>query len=203
MPEKLQLTYGLFIYLPETVDAKLEAWTTATPGASWPPWRGHITLINGFRLRPEVSETQLVDTLRPLLATVAPFEVTLNKVIARPHLLEPELQIVMLAEQERPIRETRLFKLRHSLYERIGPLIEETQELRTIRRTPFHPHITLTLGLAPAAARVLLERAKAAPIDATFTVTQVTLVGFDPDKAIVRRIGLPLAVSDQGESLAS
>jgi 2'-5' RNA ligase len=195
MPESPQLTYGLFIYLPETVDAKLEAWTTETPGASWPPWRGHITLINGFRLRPEVSEMQLVDALKPLLATLEPFEVTLAKVIARPHLLEPELQIVMLVEQERPVKETRLFKLRQSLYERIAPLIEETEPLRIIRRMPFHPHITLTLGLAPTAARALLEHAKSAPIDATFAVTQVTLVGFNANEEIVQRIGLPFNVN--------
>jgi 2'-5' RNA ligase len=191
-----QLRYGLFIYLPESVETRLEAWTADAPGASWPPWRGHITLLNGFELRPEISEMQLVDALRPVTIRYEPFEVTLDKVILRPHLLEPNLQLVMLAEQRRPVKETRLYALREKLRASILHLITETAYTRTISRIPFHPHITLTRGLTPTAARALLNHARIAPIMAHFTVTQVTLVGFDEKQEVVQRLGLPFDVSD-------
>lgn len=139
---------------------------------------------------------QLVDALRPVTIHSTPFEVTLDKVILRPHLLEPNLQLVMLAEQRRPVKETRLYILRENLRASILHLITETAYTRTISRIPFHPHITLTRGLTPIAARALLNHVRIAPIAARFTVTQVTLMGFDENQDVVQRLGLPFNVSE-------
>ena len=39
------------ILLPERMDNRLEQRTEAMPGASWPTWGGHVTLVPPFKAR--------------------------------------------------------------------------------------------------------------------------------------------------------
>ena len=188
--ESPALTYGLFVYLPEAVDDSLHTWTEQTSGATWPNWRGHITLLNAFRIKD--SEIALVDALRHVCSQVEPFEMQLNKVVLRQHLVNTDLQTVMLVEQERPIKETRVFVFRRALLDAIADLIVTGDVTDAVNRRPFHPHISLTIGLPPTEARVLFDAAKRSELSASFQVSQITLVGFDAAHQVVLRSGVVL-----------
>jgi 2'-5' RNA ligase len=85
---------SVHILLPESIDRRLERWTTKMPGASWPAWGGHITLVPNFVPRGSV------DVVRTVLASVCmeekPLVVRFAAPVAVPDTTRPDYFAVFL-----------------------------------------------------------------------------------------------------------
>ena len=168
-------TYGLFVLLPEKDEAYLRAWTGRTQNASWPAWRGHITLINTFTLLSTLEQLRTV--LREVGREVEPFEVNLDRVVQRPNLVREGLETVMLVGHRYP-DETPLSALQEKLVGAVKQLKKDGTAARKVSQRPYHPHISLTLGLPDREARALAGAAEQDELAVRFCVTGFHLIGF-------------------------
>ena len=174
-------TYGLFVLLPETDEVRLRAWAERTRDASWPAWRGHITLINTFTLLTSLEELQTV--LQGVGREVAPFEVSLDRVVQRPNLVREALETVMLVGHRYP-DETPLSALQEKLVDALEQLKKDGTTARKVSQRPYHPHISLTLGLPDLEAQVLVTQAEQDDLAVHFRVTEFHLIGFGAGNSI-------------------
>ena len=175
-PEK---NYGLFILLPLRLDRQLETWTRATPGATWPEWRGHITLLNSFT--PKVSRKKLLASLLEVCQTNASFDINLDRVSRQRHLVRENLETVMLVESQ-PDTSAGLYELRSTLLANLRRIKEDGDITRKVAARPYLPHLSLTMGLPQEDARALAKSARDAELSAQFQVDRVHLVSFEASK---------------------
>ena len=194
-------TYGLFILLPEEDEVYLRAWAGRTQNASWPAWRGHITLINTFTLLSTLEQLQTV--LQEVAHRVDPFEVDLDRVVQRPNLVREGLETVMLVGHRYP-DETPLSALQEKLVAALKQLKKDGAAARKVAQRPYHPHVSLTLGLPAGEARALAEAAEQDALTVRFRVTEFYLIGFEAGHTVAatypfslgkEALGLPISQS--------
>ena len=183
-------TYGLFILLPENDEVRLRAWAERTRNASWPPWRGHITLINTFTLLSTLE--QLQEVLQKVGREVEPFKVNLDQVIQRPNLVKEGLETVMLVGHRYPDMETPLYALQEKLVATLEQLKKDGRAARKVSQRPYRPHISLTLGLPDREARALAETAEQDVLAVRFCVTEFCLLGFGARNSVTDTYTVPL-----------
>lgn len=180
MPEGT--TYGLFILLPENDEVRLRAWAERTRNASWPAWRGHITLINTFTLLSTLEQFQ--EVLQKVGREVEPFKVNLDRVIQRPNLVREGLETVMLVGHRYPDTATPLYTLQEKLVNTVKQLKKDGKTARQVSQRPYRPHVSLTLGLPDREARALTETAEQDGLAVRFRVTEFCLVGFGAGQSV-------------------
>lgn len=178
MPETERTDFSLQILLPQAVEARLRQWVDEAPGATWPAWGGHITLINRFAplcaikvIRREISD---------VVKAFSPFTLRLAKVVRSDHWQRPDLQTVLLTSESTSDAGFRtLLRLHGALRAALDPL--KTDLAPAVSQRPFAPHISLTWGISTAAAIHLAELAMQAGLVAEFRVQRLHLLEFiDP-----------------------
>jgi 2'-5' RNA ligase len=168
--------YGLHVLLPEALDRRFAKWAKATPGASWPDWGGHITLLAAFTsLVPEV---ELMATIGAVTAQVHAIDVHLTHLAVAQDLTREGYKAVFLT----PPAETRsglvrLTTLQAKLERALRPL--RIDQFPDLARRDFLPHITLALGLSEHEAHQLVSTARAVGLVAEFDVEQIWLICID------------------------
>jgi 2'-5' RNA ligase len=169
------------ILLPEALDRRLQRRTDKLPGASWPAWGGHITLVPLFRVRGTLDV--LRTTLAAVCATEQPFEVRFGLPLAVQDSTRQGYAALFLAVEgvdNNHVLPTEqadmspLHTLRDRLLEALAPLRDDLYP--TLVEQHFHPHVTLALSLAESEASRLVREMRADPVSAQFTVEQVWLV---------------------------
>lgn len=175
-PRPAQLSVN--ILLPEAIDRRLERWAQRMPGASWPAWGGHVTLVPKFVPRVSVEEVRAI--LMAVCEKEMPFAVRFGAPLAVQDSTRPNFAALFLKIEEVPTNGdsgdgvARLVSLRSNLLTALAPVREDVRPQLT--ELPFLPHVTLALGLGESEANRLVRQMRAEPIVADFGVEVIWLV---------------------------
>lgn len=164
---------SVHILLPEAIDRRLARWTEKMPGASWPSWGGHVTLV------PNFVALDSVDVVRQRLEAVcvqeSPFVMRLGAPMVVRDATRPTYAAVFLnVETTSEEQNTRLHDLRHQLLDTLAPLREHVRP--ELLEQPFLPHVTLALSIGESEAQKLVRAMRAEPVTAEFGVETIWLV---------------------------
>lgn len=162
--------YSVQILLPDEIDSRLRNWCKNAPGATWPAWGGHVTVLPAFH--PAEPLYRIEEAIAGVASGFAPFQVSLDHVRCRPHLVRPALCIVFLTTHRR--RPAGLWDLHQQLMNAVSPMA--LPEWDRLWRGPFRPHVSLTTGLSSEAADRLLESTIRDNLQISFEVDQVYLM---------------------------
>ena len=167
--------YTLEIPLPPDIDDQSRRWAERTPGATWPRWGGHITVLNRFFLESEFE--RVIQEVDAVCAAYHPFVINLCRITCEAHLLDANLKVVLLVSgsQDEGAYLT-LLKLHDSVRGELAPLTRNVQP--EISKRPYDPHLSLTSGLPQPEAIRLMEAARASRLRVKFTVEKVSLLEF-------------------------
>ena len=188
------------ILLPESVDRKLEDRAEELPGASWPEWGGHITLIPQFL--PLVPEDEIVAIIEAVCAEEPPIVVEFGEPVAKQDLTRREYTIVMLSVAEvneeaehspevagengtgeahaeisltsRDADCKRLCDLRMRLLDALQGVREDLYP--QVVAKPYRPHVTLAFALGENEAQQVVRALRAEPIEGEFVVEVLWLI---------------------------
>ncbi len=168
--------YSIMLLLPGDVDRRLMKWSRGMPGASWPSWGGHVTLVPSFTVE---SEAELTDRISTVCQHHRTFQLNLDNPVAEQDWTRPDYRAVMLtirnpdspgAEQVQSLQQE---------------LIASTADLRTDSRTEvsekdFLPHVTLAIGIAEVEANEMTSKIRADGLRVSLSVERVWLIRFNP-----------------------
>lgn len=182
---------SVHILLPEALDRRLARWTEKLPGASWPSWGGHVTLV------PHFVSLGSVDDVRKQLEAVClhemPFMMRLGAPMVVKDATRPDYAAVFLgvesadAESVGDDSGSRVHDLREKLLDALEPLREHLQP--QLVEQPFLPHITLALSISELEAQKLVRAMRADPVVAEFGVQTIWLIVQGED---FERFAIPL-----------
>jgi hypothetical protein len=178
------IVYCVEILLPDDLEARMSRWSQVTPGATWPAWGGHITLLSRFSLLAGIEAIR--GQMRAACSEFAPFALKLDRVITEKHWRRPE-QAVLLVGDETALVTDPIMRLRSALSEALAPW---KRDLRPeISQQPFAPHLSLTIGLPQPEAEQLALAAAQQHLAIEFIVDVVWLLKLDTsageDKEVV------------------
>jgi len=169
--------YSVQIMLPDDEQTRLWQWTQATPGATWPTWGGHVTLVNGFL--PNCPIALIEREIGDMVKAFSPFELCLNQAICVEHWRRPGLWTVLLVNRNRADAGIRaLLRLHNALSAALDPLKHDL--FPEVSQRPYLPHLMLTWGLPRAEARALAKVATQARLESRFRVQDIWLLEFRP-----------------------
>ncbi len=186
-----ELRASVQILLPDAADRRIERWTDKVPGASWPGWGGHITLVPPFV--PSVPADEVYQRLLPVCQNLSLFRVRLAEPVAVQDATRPGYCAVFLTvNQTKDIDHNRLMAAYTAVNAAVSDMMGDTHA--GLAEQPFLPHVTLALGIGEAEAARMVRNLKAEPIEAKFLVDELTLVlmyGQGSDRRVEKR-PLPL-----------
>jgi 2'-5' RNA ligase len=197
--EKLPL-YSVQILLPETSNRRLARWSERMPGASWPSWGGHVTLVPHFW--PRVEEGALLALLEETCREETPIPLRFDEAIAVPDVTRSGYFAVFLTVVvAQPMTEAdpapsdelpdRLAELRARLLDALEGLRDEARP--QLSEQPFLPHVTLAIGLHESEAMKVVRELRNDPLTGEFTAEVVWLMRHEPgDANHVERHPIPL-----------
>lgn len=184
---------SVHILLPESIDRRFRRRVEKLPGASWPAWGGHITLVPSFV--PTCPPEQVFDLVAQAVSGFKAFSVRLIEAVADEDVTRPHFHAVFiqLEDPESEGHQT-LARLQQAIGAALAPVRGDTKpELDAIA---FTPHLTLALGVGDSEAEKLVNALRSDPLEAEFMVDAVWLVLMWPDEARdprTDRIPIPLA----------
>lgn len=197
--EKLPL-YSVQILLPEAINRRLARWSERVPGASWPSWGGHITLVPHFW--PRVDEGALIVLLEEACHDESPLPLRFDEAVAVPDVTRSDYFAVFLTigvqrpeppvdSERRNESPDRLTELRARLFDALAGVRNDARP--QLLEQPFLPHVTLAIGLHESEATKLVRRLRSEPLSGEFTVEVIWLMKHEPDDANhVERHPIPL-----------
>lgn len=169
---------SVHILLPEAVDRRLARWTEKMPGASWPSWGGHVTLVPNFA--PLGSMDEVRKRLDAACLQVSPFVLRLGAPMVVQDATRPDYAAVFLNVESKGVesatgeKSSRIHELRSKLLDALEPLREHLQP--QLLEQPFLPHVTLALSIGETEAQKLVRAMRADPVVAEFGVQTIWLV---------------------------
>ncbi len=167
--------YSLEIPLPQYIEQEFRNWIRDVPGATWPRWGGHITVLNRFV--PRGGLHPVVRAVQKVCAARAPFLIHLDEVLSDRHWRDPQLNAVLLVSGSRDEEGCRaLARLHDDLETELEPLKRDVHPELSGRG--YVPHLSLTLGVPEPDAARLLEMARASGLEVEFTVENICLLEF-------------------------
>lgn len=161
------------ILLPDSTDRRFERWADKVPGASWPGWGGHITLVPPFV--PTVPPEEVYQRLQTVCQKLSPFRVRLAEPVAVQDATRPDYKAVFLAvAQDKDLDHNYLFAAYTAVNAAVADMTHGTHA--GLAEQPFLPHITLALSIGEMEAARMVKNMKADPIQAKFRVDELSLV---------------------------
>lgn len=167
--------FSIQILLPDDVDRSLRRWTEETPGASWPSWGGHVTLLPRFRAL--ISAEELGERVVAACARFSPMDLRLTEIVEMKDWTRSGYSGVFLVPSAEPgSGMKRLKALQAELDGALAPVREDLAP--EVTRHDFLPHVTLALAVSEAEATKMVSRARAQSLSAEFTLDRVWLLQF-------------------------
>ncbi len=184
---------SVHILLPDAIDRRFRRRVEKLPGASWPAWGGHITLVPSFV--PTCPPEQVFDLVAQAVSGFTAFSVRLTEAVADEDVTRPHFHAVFiqLEDPESEDHQT-LLRLQQAINAALAPVRGETKP--ELDAMAFRPHLTLALGVGDSEAVRLVNSLRSDPLEAEFMVDAVWLVLMWPDQAReprTDRIPIPLA----------
>lgn len=165
---------SLQILLPPEADRQLRRWAQEMPGASWPGWGGHITLVSAFTWP---AQHDLAATITGVLQHHRAFSLRLDQLVAEQDLTRADYRAVMLAPRIGG-GYRRLAALQADLAAAILTVGSDLRPEITARH--FAPHVTLALGVAETEADRIVSQARGANLAVEFWIDTLWLLQFPP-----------------------
>lgn len=165
--------YSVQILLPTEADRKLQRWADGMPGASWPAWGGHITLVPAFTWPAD--DAALAETITAVLQHHRAFSLRLDHAIAEQDLTRSDYRAVMLTPRVGGGFQ-RLTALQNELAQVVFAVGEDLRPEITAQH--FAPHVTLALSVAETEADRIVSQARSANLSIEFWVQSVWLLHF-------------------------
>lgn len=174
---------SVHILLPEALDRRLARWTEKMPGASWPSWGGHVTLVPQFVALGGLDEVR--KRLEDACLHETPFVMRLGAPMVVQDATRPTYAAVFLGVDSTGVERggpegvdgepsSRVHELRRKLLDALEPLREHLQP--QLVEQPFLPHVTLALSIGELEAQKLVRAMRADPVVAEFGVQTIWLV---------------------------
>ncbi len=174
-PQPVRL--GILILLPESLDRRFARWAETMPGASWPAWGGHITLISSFE--PSISVDEVLRRVTAVGRLHRPFVVRLRAPIAVQDVTRPDYHAVFLTVDDAD--QANHYSIRALREDLLAALAEVRLNVRPeLTFQTFLPHITLALSLAKEEAELLVRAIRADPLEAEFEVEAICVMQQTP-----------------------
>jgi len=161
--------------LPPAVDERLRSWSKRTPGATWPRWGGHVTILNRFAVDGELEP--VVHEIERVSGSFGPFAIRFDRVVCDRHWLDPDLTAVFLtssSDDEHGYRT--LVDLHDRVSAALTPIIRHIQP-ETSQRA-YVPHLSLTTGLPESDCARLEDAAQASGLEVEFPAENISLLEF-------------------------
>lgn len=161
--------------MPPAIDERLHNWAKRVPGATWPKWGGHVTILNRFAvdgaLEPVTHEIERVS------GSFDPFVIRFDRVVCDAHWLDPDLTAVFLTNASPDEKGYRtLVALHDSVSAALAPIIRHMHPEAS--RRAYVPHLSLTSGLPEPDCARLADAAQAFDLKLEFRVENISLLEF-------------------------
>jgi len=174
-PSSSTSSYSLEIPLPPDVDEQLRSWAKRAPGATWPKWGGHITILNRFAVEGKLES--VIQEIERVSSSFGPFVIRFDRVVCDRHWLDPDLTAVFLTGASKDENGYRMLVELHDAVSRaLAPLkrdiYPETSE------EAYLPHLSLTSGLPEPEAALLAEAARLSGLKLELRVENISLLEF-------------------------
>lgn len=184
---------SVHIMLPEAVDRRFRRRVETLPGASWPPWGGHVTLVPPFV--PSCPPEEVFDRVAAAVQGFTAFRLRLGDAAVEDDVTRPNFHAVFIQVDEvvgegQPM----LPGLQQAIASALAPVRQGSNP--KLDAIPFTPHLTLALSVGDSEARRLVNAWRNDPLEAEFWVDAVWLVLMWPEEAReprVDRISIALA----------
>lgn len=168
------IQYSVQILLPLEIEERLRRWAEGTPGATWPRWGGHVTILGLFE--PLTPPREIVREIADICEAFNPFPLRLSKVEAMPHWRRHPLHTVLLKGDRGSEGYQTILRLHNTLSVALATLKRDL--FPEVSQRPYEPHVTLTWGVSEAEARRLAEIAETANLAVELLVDEIWLVAF-------------------------
>lgn len=184
---------SVHIMLPEAVDRRFRRKVENLPGASWPTWGGHVTLVPPFV--PSCPPEEVFDRVAAAVQSFTAFRLRLGAAVVEDDVTRPQfhavfIQVDEVVGEDPPV----LSRLQQAVASALAPVRQEANP--KLEAIPFTPHLTLALGVGDSEARRLVNAWRNDPLEAEFGVDAVWLVLMWPDAAREQRIDrIPIALA--------
>lgn len=183
------------ILLPKLLNQRLARWAKDAPGASWPTWGGHITLIPPFH--PLVSYETLEQAVASVCVRYQPIDLRMTDVVSVPDWTREGYRAVLLRppDPESDDSVQRLAALRTEMVQALSDMGVSVKP--GLLGRPFAPHITLALSVSEMEADHMVSQIRAKGLAVEFTVDRVWLLQFDGSHnggTLVERRDIPLGM---------
>jgi 2'-5' RNA ligase len=181
------------ILLPEAIDRRFRRRVQTLPGASWPAWGGHITLVPSFV--PICPPPEVFERVAQAVGEFIAFRVRLAEAVADEDVTRPDFHAVFIQVDDPDSEDHQtLVRLQGAIDAALAPVRDATHpELDAV---PFTPHLTLALGVGDREAAALVRALRREPLAAEFMVDAVWLVMMWPEEnrePHVDRVSIALA----------
>ncbi len=185
---------SVHILLPDAINKKFERWADKTPGASWPAWGGHVTLVPNFVTDLNIMSVKAL--IGGACVNFTPFEIALSYPVATQDRTRPHYQAVFLAfADEENLGRKKLIQLQREIDRLLGPVRRDVKP--ELNQQTYVPHITLALGLAEAEATRMVNDIRNDNLVAEFVVDEISLLALldgAGDEAQMQRHAIKLGI---------
>lgn len=161
--------------MPPDVDEQLRSWARRVPGATWPKWGGHITILNRFAVEGELEP--VIHKIQEVAGSCDPFVIRFDRVVCDQHWLDPDLTAVFLTGASNNEHGYRMLVELHDTVSRaLAPLKRDIHPETS--EEAYVPHLSLTSGLLEPEAARLAEAARRSGLKLEFRVENISLLEF-------------------------
>lgn len=183
--------YGLYILLDEAAERLLRRWAEQMPGASWPSWGGHITLLP--HVPAEVDFREIDARVQAVVERHTAFDCRMDQVVTDQDLTRSDYNTVFLTvgDPADPAGAA-LRALQADLTAAMADLTHPGPDV--LEPEQFVPHITLALSVSQREAERMVSRIRSDGLAVEFRVDAVWVLGFSlgTPPEIVQRDRYPL-----------
>jgi hypothetical protein len=135
---------SVHIMLPEAIDRRFRRRVENMPGASWPSWGGHVTLVPPFV--PSCPPGEVFDRVAAAVQGFTAFRLRLGAAVVEEDVTRPQFYAVFIQIDESEDGDQPVLPvLQQAIATALAPVRQEADP--KLEAIPFTPHLTLALSV--------------------------------------------------------